>query len=95
MGDFIDMPVTAITYKNTYFLRKQFVQDLRLHFHELVHVVQWNLLGAENLIKRYILEIQQHGYDNAPLEKMAYALDSHFASNMGALDVSLFVKDRI
>lgn len=95
MGDFIDMPLDGITYKNTYFLRKQLEQNLRLHFHELVHVVQWNLLGAKNFIKRYILEIQQNGYKKAPLEKMAYSLDQHYASNLGALDVSQFVQANI
>lgn len=95
LGDFIDMPVKGITYKDTYFIREPFVQELRLHFHELVHVVQWNLLGVPNFINRYLLEIQQHGYHDAPLERMAYALDAYFAAGMRGIDVPLFLQAKI
>ena len=95
MGNFIDMPVAGITYKNTYYIRRELEQDLHLHFHELVHVAQWNLLGAPNLINRYIYEIQQHGYNEAPLEKMAYALTNHFALDAKAIDVLEFVQNKI
>lgn len=46
-GDFIDMEVNGITYKNTYYVHARCVGELHLHFHELVHVVQWGLLGAK------------------------------------------------
>ena len=95
MDDFIDMPVVGITYKNTYYIRRQYEQDLNLHFHELVHVAQWTFLGALNLINRYIFEIQQYGYNEAPLEKMAYELTEHFELNAGTLDVLQFVQNKI
>jgi hypothetical protein len=81
LGDFIDMPVDGITYKNTYFVLPQFAQNLRLHFHELVHVAQWSHLGAETFITNYINEIQTYGYDYAPLETMAKNADTHFTNN--------------
>jgi hypothetical protein len=55
MGDFIDMSVAGITYKNTYYILRELEHDLNLHFHELVHAAQWNLLGTQNLINRYIM----------------------------------------
>jgi hypothetical protein len=95
LGGFIDMNVDGITYKDTYYIKQEFAQDLRLHFHELVHVAQWKHLGAAGFIERYISEINKYGYDNAPLEIMAYSCDSHFASNGERFDVPRHVKVKI
>ncbi|MFK5915186.1 MAG: hypothetical protein QM484_12500 [Woeseiaceae bacterium] len=95
LGDFIDMKVDGITYKNIYYILPHVAQNLRLHFHELVHVAQWGNLGAGNFIQRYISEIQSHGYADAPLEKMAYGLDTHYASRGEKLDVPSYVSEKI
>lgn len=95
LGGFIEMDLDGITYKNTYFIRKGHEKNLALHFHELVHVLQWQLLGASGFIGRYIQEIQEHGYQDAPLEKMAYALDGHFSAKGAALDVPAYVQQKI
>jgi len=95
LGDFIDMEVGGITYDNTYYVKKENVNELRLHFHELVHVLQWRELAPQGFIKRYIREIQDFGYDNAPLEKMAYALDRHYQSRGRHLSVEQFVRENL
>ena len=95
LGDFIDMPVNGITYKDTYYLIQDQANNLRLNFHELVHVVQWGLLGASNFINRYIYEIQNYGYESAPLEKMAYFLDHHYSSGGASLDVPSYVQSKM
>ena len=92
LGGFIGMDLDGITYKNTYFLKSKHVNNLALHFHELVHVFQWQYLGAEGFINRYIQEIQQYGYGDAPLEVMAYSLDAHFSSGGNRFDVTEYVK---
>jgi len=94
-GDFIDMDAVAITYKNTYFVKKGFEADLELHFHELVHVVQWQNLGAPLFIARYMKEISCVGYRNAPLEKMAYDLQATFSLKKSKLDVLSYVQSHI
>lgn len=91
LADFIDMDIDGITYKDTYYVLSHAVQELRLHFHELVHVLQWRELTAKNFIKRYIEEIQLVGYDNAPLEKMAYDLDGSFEKGETPFDVEKYV----
>ena len=95
LGDFIDMNVDGITYKNTYYILPHVAGNLRLHFHELVHVAQWEYLGAINFIQRYITEIQTNGYSAAPLEQMAYAFDSHFANGGEKVDVPNYVSEKI
>lgn len=52
-----------------------------LLFHELVHVVQYDYLGAENFIKLYIKELANNNfeYDKClPLECLAYKLQEGY-----------------
>jgi hypothetical protein len=95
LSEIIDMEINGITYKNTYFIKEASLNDLRLHFHELVHVAQWHSLGSLNFIKRYIEEIDAYTYAEAPLEKMAYALDAHFANNGEPFDVPTYVQKNL
>ena len=95
LGDFIDMNVGGITYNDTYYIKREAADELRLHFHELVHVLQWRELGLHGFITRYIREIQHFKYDNAPLEKMAYALDEHYQSKGRHLSVERFVRENL
>ncbi len=95
LGGFIDMDLSGITYKNTYYLLPHVSNINRLHFHELVHVAQWETLGASSFIGRYILEIQRNGYSQAPLEVMAYSLDNHFANGGDKVDIPNFVSEKI
>jgi len=95
LGDFIDMRVDGITYKNTYYILPHVAENRRLHFHELVHVAQWGNLGAVNFIQRYIEEIQNYGYAEAPLEKMAYGLDAHYSNKGQKIDVPNYVSEKI
>jgi len=94
-GDFIDMDAVGITYKNTFFIKKGFEGNVDLHFHELVHVLQWQNLGALLFIERYMREISYFGYRNAPLEKMAYGLQEHFSVKKSKLDILSYVKNHI
>lgn len=95
LGEFIDMPVSGITYKDTYYLVRTQADNLRLHFHELVHVAQWRLLGVANFINRYIYEIHNYGYESSPLERMAYFLDHHYSSGGADLDVPSYVQSKL
>lgn len=94
-GSLIDADFNGITYKNTYFIKNGKERNLNLHFHELVHVLQWQSLGAEAFILRYMDEILRHGYEDAPLEKMAYALEAHFVEGGPAFDIGAHVRQKL
>ena len=49
-----------------------------LHFHELVHVVQWKTLGIREFLLTYAIGLAQHGYLHSPLEALAYELQKRF-----------------
>jgi hypothetical protein len=72
------MPFSGITYKDTFFVKNDLVHSESLHFHELVHVVQWDQLGINDFLLAYGVGLMQFGYRDSPLEKMAYALQVCF-----------------
>jgi len=72
-----NMPMAGITYKNTFFI-SHLHQSESLHFHELVHVVQWGRLGVDNFLLAYGAGLMQFGYRDSPLEQMAYFLQERF-----------------
>jgi hypothetical protein len=77
-SDFERMDAGGITYLNTYFVRADQSHSESLHFHELVHVVQWRLLGPETFLAFYADGLERFGYRKSPLEVMAYDLQDRF-----------------
>ncbi|CAK8724445.1 MAG: hypothetical protein CDV28_10261 [Candidatus Electronema aureum] len=71
--------VGGVTFQDTIFLKVgQPSESESLHFHELVHVVQWNQLDADNFLLAYAIGLVQFGYRESPLEQMAYSLQAQF-----------------
>jgi hypothetical protein len=81
----------GITYLDTYFLNCKKAADEELHFHELIHVVQWRLLGPERFLKLYADGLERFGYEDSPLEKMAYSAQTKFGRSKQAFDVQALV----
>ena len=72
-ADFENQPLSGITYRHTYFLqRSTAATDESLHFHELVHVVQWQVLGPKDFLLLYAAGLAEYGYRHCPLETMAF-----------------------
>jgi hypothetical protein len=71
------MSLAGVTYKDTFFVCDGQQTD-SLYFHELVHVVQWDRLGVDNFLVAYAVGLMQHGYEQSPLEQMAYRLQTAF-----------------
>ncbi|MFX0204068.1 MAG: hypothetical protein ACFFCW_48845 [Candidatus Hodarchaeota archaeon] len=76
------MPMAGITYKDTFFVNQNCATE-SLYFHELVHVAQWETLGVDNFLLAYGIGLIQFGYENSPLEQMAYTLQRNF--EMGSI----------
>ncbi len=87
LGKFIqEISPVGITYKNTIFLQKDQATDEHLCFHEVVHIVQWGRLGIDCFLLAYAMGLLQClylqcEYEESPLERMAYELDSKFAED--------------
>src|SRR5438552_3775759 len=76
--DFERIDMAGITYLDTYFVQADHVRVESLHFHELVHVIQWWLLGPEKFLAFYADGLERFGYRNSPLEVIAYNLQDRF-----------------
>lgn len=82
----------GITYGDVYFVRTDRLSDEALHFHELVHVLQWRLLGKQKFITFYVLgHLTEGGYEFNPFELMAYQLQAAFEAGRRPFDVSAAV----
>ena len=59
---------------------------LPLIFHELVHVVQFEVAGIEGFVSRYVIGWAENGFEYAriPFEAQAYALDARFNADPAA-----------
>lgn len=71
------MSFDGITFKDTFFLQQGHTSE-GLHFHEMVHVVQWARLGIDNFLLSYGFGLLRFGYEQSPLEQMAYTLQRSF-----------------
>ena len=94
-SDFENMTVGGITYLDTFFAREELRDAERLHFHELVHVVQWQILGPKTFIATYADGLERMGYRASPLEVMAYTLENDFVGSPNPFDVIAVVKEQL
>lgn len=76
----------GVTYLDTYFVRRSRAREEQLHFHELIHVIQWRLLGPERFLSAYAAGLEVFGYRNSPLEAMAYDAEASFAQGREVFD---------
>lgn len=85
----------GITYNNVYFVAPELMNDESLHFHELIHVIQWEALGLEAFLLAYLKGYLEHGYENCPLEEMAYRHQARYESGGPAYDAEAEVRKEI
>jgi hypothetical protein len=93
--EFETMQAAGITYLDTFFVGQRYAADESLHFHELIHIVQWRLLGHERFLAAYAAGLQSYGYRNSPLENMAYDAQGRFDRDPVPFDAEEFVAEGI
>ena len=80
-ADFERGNFNGITYLNTFFIKRDELENETIHFHELIHVVQWRVLGPEQFLRSYTDGLERFGYIDCPLEVMAYDAEAAFMAN--------------
>ena len=90
--DFENLDAAGITYKNLLFIDSRYANDESVFFHELVHVLQWQYLGAHKFILLYGLGLTNYGYRESPLEEIAYRAQNVFDTNKQPFDVYQSIK---
>ncbi|MGC2112596.1 MAG: hypothetical protein WA655_23960 [Candidatus Korobacteraceae bacterium] len=82
--------MAAITYDEVVVFHEPL--SPQLIFHEMVHVVQYRLLGIEEFARLYVLGYLHGGYEGTPLEMCAYQLDGRFIMGSVGFDVEAEVR---
>lgn len=85
----------GITYLDTFFVKRRSAAIEQLHFHELIHIVQWRLLGPEAFLATYAAGLQTFGYRNSPLERMAYDAEASFCRSDHPFDAANLVAEQL
>lgn len=67
----------------------------QLIFHEMVHTMQYRLLGIDDFARLYVRGYLHGGYDGTPLEICAYELDGRFIMGSVGFDVEAEVRSWI
>jgi len=67
----------------------------QLIFHEMVHIVQYRLLGVDDFARLYVRGYLNGGYQGTPLEVCAYELDGRFIMGSVGFDVEAEVRSWI
>ena len=88
LPDFTTM--AAITFDDTVVFHDPLTPQLI--FHEMVHVVQYRLLGVEEFARLYVRGYLHGGYSGTPLEVCAYDLDGRFIMGSVGFDVEAEVR---
>jgi hypothetical protein len=85
----------GITYIDTIFLKPNQSNNEDMHFHELVHAIQWRLLGSDQFLLSYANGLECFGYRQSPLEAMAYDAETAFASSTAIFNVEKMVAEKL
>jgi hypothetical protein len=83
----------GITFLDTFFLQRG-QSSVSLHFHEMVHIVQWARLGPDNFLLAYGVGLAMFGYEKSPLERMAYDLQSRFDAGAPPQPMVALIEER-
>ena len=52
-ADFERGNFNGVTYLNTFFIKRDDLRNEAIYFHELIHVIQWRILGPEQFLTLY------------------------------------------
>jgi hypothetical protein len=94
-ADFERGSFDGITYLDTFFLKPTRSNNEKMHFHELVHVIQWRLLGPDRFLFLYANGLECFGYRQSPLEAVAYDAEAAFASSTAIFNVEKMVAEKL
>ncbi len=90
--------MAGITFIDCILISKKFTYEQQswtsLLFHEMVHVVQYRVLGAKHFMELYVIGWVQNGFEYAriPLEMQAYNLQKKFDEGKEPFAVAQLLK---
>jgi hypothetical protein len=77
----------GIPWENTIFIRRDLANWDAVHFHELLHIVQWQYLGTDRYLTAWAIGTITRGYRDNPLEEIAFRHQLRFEKTETPFDV--------
>ncbi|MBW1837945.1 MAG: hypothetical protein JRF71_15790 [Deltaproteobacteria bacterium] len=87
LSDIENWDLKGIPWENTIFIRRDLAGWDAVHFHELLHIVQWEYLGTDDYLTAWAIGTITRGYRDNPLEEMAFRHQSRFETTDTPYDV--------
>jgi len=93
----LDFTQWGLTVHDTVLIVESHTSNLSLLFHELVHVVQYDILGIDECIKQYVTGWAMNGkmYEQIPAEQEALAMQAQFEGGSTPFQVVAIVGARL
>jgi len=85
----------GITLGDTYFVDRHCESSESLHFHEMIHAVQWESLGFDPFIRAYAAGLLRRGYARSPLEVMARSHQHRFETDPVPYPADVLVREEL
>jgi len=79
--------IKGVPWEDTIFIRRDLADWDVVHFHELLHIAQWEYLGAEGYLTAWAIGTISRGYRDNPLEEMAFRHQARFETEKRSYDV--------
>ena len=79
--------IKGIPWENTIFIRRDLADWDVVHFHELLHIVQWECLSTDRYLTAWAIGTITRGYRDNPLEEMAFRHQTQFETDNKPYDV--------
>lgn len=79
--------IKGIPWKNTIFIRRDLANWDAVHFHELLHIIQWECMGTERYLAAWAIGTITRRYRDNPLEETAFRHQSRFETEEKPYDV--------
>ena len=87
----MDIVFEGITFRNTCFLTRKEANQESLHVHEMVHVVQWQMLGNDLFPLIYVLDALKGSYQTNILEVIAREVTDFFVKAEEPFNTELII----
>ena len=87
------MGVSGVTFKDLCFVHESVTSE-SIHFHEVIHAIQWRVLGVDDFVLTYGVGLLQHGYAHSPFEAMAFDLQSQFDRGLPITDAEAQIREQ-
>lgn len=71
----------GIALEDTVYVKEEYRYRWHLHFHELVHIQQWQRLGPIEFLSQYVVEALTCGYQSNKFEVEAFEFEERFKCN--------------